>query len=238
MPLLDTTHSRILAGLTLAVCLAAGWSAGAEREPPRDKDDSEAAERDEILLGPVWLETMRAWDEWLNTQKIYDKQQVKKLKQQLAAKVERMSPRELEDLLDEMQAKLDILMGAEARDARRWLSETLSVASEQYAKKVRAGLPDVANISAVELQEDLDRFEERRAQTQQLRDAFQQSRQARVKVVQAELRQQHDDSQKALDRAAQSQSAGARGNHFVRSDLHNRKSVSDRQPFWLGIGFW
>jgi len=57
--------------------------------------------------------------------------------------------------------------------------------------------------------------------------------------VQAELRQQHEDNQRAMDHAAQSLNAGAQGNHFVPSTLHNRKSVSDRPiGFGIGWGFW
>jgi len=233
-----TSFSRFLAGVTLAACLAAGRSTAAEPEPASRKDDSAAAARDEILQSSEWRETMRDWEKWLAVQKIYDVQQVKKLKQQLAAKVKRMSAEELGDFLDDMEAKLQILMGAEARDARRWLTETLSVASDKYAKKVRAGLPDVANLSAGELQAELDRFENQRGQTRQSEAAFQRARQDRVKAVQAELRQQHEESERAMDRAAQSQNAVAQGNHFVPSTLHNRKSVTDQPIFGWGWGFW
>jgi hypothetical protein len=235
----NTKLSRLLTTLALAACLAAGWSTASEPKPARDPDDSATATRDEILQSPVWKETMRAWDKCLAIQKIYDVQQVKKLKQQLAEKIERMSAEELEDYLDDLEAKLQILMEAEARDARRWLNDTLSVASDKYAKKIREGLPDVANLSADELQAELDRFEYRRTQTQQSEAAIQQARKDRVRVVQAELRQQHDDEQRAMDRAAQDMNAGNQGNHFVPSTLHNRKSVADRPiGFGFGWGFW
>src|SRR5580704_72621 len=70
-----------LLGLTLALFLAAGWSAATEPKPPAgstDTDDSaEAAQRDEILQGPEWQEAMHAWDAWLAVQRIYNKDQVK-----------------------------------------------------------------------------------------------------------------------------------------------------------------
>jgi hypothetical protein len=128
-------------------------------------------------------------------------------------------------------------MGARARDAREWLADTLSVASEKYAKQVRSGLPDVANLSARELQTELDRFERRREQTREGVIASQEARLERVKSVQADLRRQHADSEKAMDRAAQSSANQRSGSNFVPSAIHDRKSFSDR-PNWVGFGFW
>ncbi|HEV3003798.1 MAG TPA: hypothetical protein VGX78_05025 [Pirellulales bacterium] len=231
--------TRILAWLTLAVCLAGGWSAASEPETTRDEEKSgDAAARDEILQSPEWNETMRAWNHWLAVQKIYDKQQVKKMKQQLDDKVKGLSADELADFHNDLRAKIHVLMSAEALDARHWLSETLAVASQKYAKKVRAGLPDVANLSAQELQDELDRFEERRSQTQQGEVALQQARRNRVKAVQTELRQQHDDSQKAMQRASRDLNAGS-GSNFVPSSIHDRQSFSDKnRPAWFFGGFW
>jgi hypothetical protein len=240
MPNGQHTLPRFLAGLIMAVCLAAGTSAS---EPPSSagedeapvQDDSIAVPRDEVLNSPAWQETKRAWDEWLFVQKRYDKQQVEKLKQQLMAKVQRMSPQELDEFMEELQARLHILMGDEARDARRWLADTLSVASEKYAKRVRSGIPNVANLSAAELRTELDQFEQRRGQTREASEGFRKSQQDRVKAVQADLRRQHDDSKAARERAAQGVS---RGGNFVPSSIHDRKSFSDR-PYWGGgIGWW
>jgi hypothetical protein len=228
--------------LTLVLCLAARWSAATEPEQPAgstDKDDSaDSAQRDEILQGEEWRETMRAWEAWLAVQRLYDEDQVEELKRQMAAKIERMSAPELEEFLDDFEAKLQILMSAEARDARRWLTETLSVASKKYAKKVRAELPDVANLSAAELKVELDAFESRRVQVRRSEAASQQARQDRTRAVQADLRRQQRDSEKARDRAAQNQSSGT-ANYFVPNRAQKR-SFSERPnavPFW-GFGFW
>jgi hypothetical protein len=168
-------------------------------------------------------------------QRRYDPKQVKKLKQQFKEKIQNMSPEELDEFRSDLDARLHILMGDEARDARRWLSDTLSVASDKYAKKVLADLPDVANLTSPELLSELDRFENRRAQTRQSVAATQQAQRDRTKSVQAQLREQRSASEKALDRAVQS--SAAQGSNFVPSALHNRKSFSDR-PNWVGVGFW
>jgi LPS O-antigen subunit length determinant protein (WzzB/FepE family) len=230
----------ISARLALAVCLVSGWSAASEPETPRDEETwDDAAARDEILRGREWMETMRAWNRWLALQKIYDTQQVKKMKRQFDDEVKGLSAKELAQFRDDLRAKVHVLMSAEALDARHWLSETLAVASEKYAKKIRAGLPDVANLSAQELQDQLDRFEERRSQTQQGEVAIQQARRNRVKAVQADLRQQHVDSQKAMRRAARDLNAGSRSGNSVPSSIHDRKSFSDQyDPFGFFGGFW
>ncbi|HEV3025224.1 MAG TPA: hypothetical protein VGX76_22290, partial [Pirellulales bacterium] len=92
--------------------------------------------------------------------------------------------------------------------------------------------------SAPELQDELDRFEERRSQTQQGEVALQQARRNRVKAVQTELRQQHDDSQKAMQRASRDLNAGS-GSNFVPSSIHDRTSFSEKnRPAWFFGGFW
>jgi hypothetical protein len=232
--------ARTLAGLTIALCLVGGWSAASDGESSQDEATADAAAaREEFLQSREWKDTLKAWNHWLAVQKIYDKQQVKKIKQQLDEQVKGLSAEELQEYHDELRAKLHVLLSAEALDARHWLADTLAVASEKYAKKIRAELPDVANLSADELQEALDRFEERRGQTQQGELAIQQARRNRVKSVQSELRQQHDDSQRAMQRASQDLAAGSGGSNFVPSSLHNRTSFSDRnRPGWFFGGFW
>lgn len=182
---------------------------------------------------------MRNWNDWLSIQKRYDKQQVKQLREQLDAKVQKLSAEELLEFQRELDAKLSVLMGQEARDARLWLAESLSAASESYGKKIRESQPDVANMSAAELRESLDEFELRRARTQEATASFQAAQRDRVRSVQAELRLQHEDSQKAMDRAASSQ-ANAQPGYFVPSYTHqHRRSYADRPafPFFWG-GFW
>jgi hypothetical protein len=224
----------------LAVCLTGAWSVASEPRVPGVGEESDAADaREEVLHSPDWKATLGAWNHWLAVQRIYDKQQVKKVKQQLDEKLKRLSAEELTQFRDDLHAKVHVLMSAEALDARHWLSETLAVASEKYANKVRAGLPDVANLSAQELQDQLNRFEERRIQSLQDGVALQKARRDRVKVVRADLRQQHDDSQKAMQRAALDLNAGSRSGNFVPSSIHDRRSFSDQYgPIGFFGGFW
>jgi len=96
-----------------------------------------------------------------------------------------------------VNAKLHILLSAEARDARKWLTDTLSVASDSYAKKVRAQLPDVANESPRKLQADLDAFEAREANVKQFNQGMQQARQLEVKSIEEDNRRQAEANAQA-----------------------------------------
>ncbi|HEV3025407.1 MAG TPA: hypothetical protein VGX76_23210 [Pirellulales bacterium] len=230
--------ASLAGGLALAACLAADWSFASPPAPTNAKnDDSAATRREQFLEGDEWEETMRSWDAWLDTQKLYDSGQVKRMKQALKEQVERSSLEELDKLQDELHEKLAILEGPEAASAGRWLSETLAVASEKYAKQVRTRMPDVVNLSPDELQAAFDKFTERLAQTVQGEAEILQARRDRLKVVQADLRQQHDDIERAMNSAGRNANAGG-GRRVAPSTLHNRQSFSQRNPRGWGIGFW
>jgi hypothetical protein len=203
---------------------------------PGDAASSGAAEHNEILNSESWRQTLLALDEWLSVQKIYEPKQAAQMRDQIVKRASQMSAEELSDFMAELQAKLKILLGAEARDARQWLNETLATASDKYAKKVRAELPDVAKMTPEQIQEELDKFERRRAQTRESRSAFERAEQARIKAVEADLKQQRQESEKALDRAA----ADARQGYY--SPTRQVRQYGSQQvnfyPFFWGAFRW
>ncbi|HVW37590.1 MAG TPA: hypothetical protein VHB99_09800 [Pirellulales bacterium] len=198
---------------------------------PGNTASNGAAERNEILNSEAWRQTMLALDEWLSVQKIYEPKQAAQMRDRIVKRASQMSADELSDFMAELQAKLKILLGAEARDARQWLNETLATASDKYAKKVRAGLPDVAKMTPEQIQEELDEFERRRAQTRESRSAFERAEQARIKAVEADLKQQREASEKALDRAA----ASARQGYY--SPSRQVRQYQSQQPPYFPF-FW
>lgn len=219
-------------------------SAPADNPPPAKPAPPTVAEAtpDVVFQSESWRQTMRTWNEWLSIQKRYDREQVKRLKEQLAVKVKSLSYHELVDFQEDLHAKLEILMGEEAREARLWLAETLSTASKSYGEKLRADFPDVANMSAAEVRESLAEFEVRRARRKETSAAYQAAQRERIKAVQAQLRQQHDDAQRTMDRDALSL-ALAQQSYFVPAYRGgHRFSYADRPvfplPLFIGIGFW
>lgn len=219
----------LLAASIFAFCIGTTDSAAAA---PGDTASNGAAERNEILKSDAWRQTMDALDEWLSVQKIYEPKRAAQLREQIQQRASQMSAEQLSDFMAQLQAKLKILLGAEARDARQWLNDTLATASDKYAKKIRAGLPDVANMTPGQIQEELDEFERRRAQTRESRSAFERAEQARIKGVEADLQQQRESSEKALDRAA----ADSRQGYF--SPPRQARQYHSEQPPYFPFFFW
>ena len=124
---------------------------------------AQATDREQILQSAEWRQTMRDLDEWSSVQKIYDKDQLAQLQQELKKTIAEMPAEQLSDLLGDLQRKVMVLNSNEARHARKWLDQTLAVATPAYAAKIRAELPDVARLTAAQLQEQLDRWEDQQA---------------------------------------------------------------------------
>jgi hypothetical protein len=137
-----------------------------------------------------WRTIMHEFDEWASVQQIYDSTQVARYRQQLVQRESTLRGAQRQDFLDDLSAKLKILSSAEARKAREWLAENLAVASDSYAKKIKSQLPDVARLTASQLQEQLDEFQDRRAQTQAGNAEFSRFREQQVANIQAERRRQ------------------------------------------------
>lgn len=218
----------------LALTLSSGLGDVVAAEPNRSETD-EASQRDEILNSEAWRQTMQALDEWLSVQKIYDPKRAAQFRDQIERRASQMSPDELSDFIAQLDAKLKILLGAEARDARQWLDATLATASDKYAKQIRAKLPDVAKLTPEQLQEELDEFERKRAQTRESSAAYKRAEQARIKAVEADLKQQREQSEKALDRAAAS---ARQGYYSPPRQVRQYQSNYGYYPFFFGAFRW
>lgn len=195
---LDTRSARSLADESPAEQIA---------EQPKSSPN----QGNDILQTDAWRTIMHDFDEWASVQQIYDPEQIAKYRDQLIQKASSLKGNELQDFLDDLSAKLKILASEEARKARQWLAETLAVASDSYAKKVKAGLPDVSNLTASQLQEQLDEFQGRRAQTQASAAEFKRAREQQVASFQAERRRQEAAVAQADARA---QSARAQSDSY------------------------
>ncbi len=83
--------------------------------------------REQILESPRWRQVQQEFDKWLSLQVVNTPQQVQQLKAQLNAEIKKMSPEELEKLLNQWDAKLKVLLSPDAAEAREWLGQYLSV---------------------------------------------------------------------------------------------------------------
>jgi hypothetical protein len=149
-----------------------------------------------------WQQTLHTFDEWAAIQKRYDAKQIAAMRQKIADYAASLAPSEGGKLRAEINAKLRILLSTEANAARQWLAETLAVASDSYAQKIEAGLPDVVSSSPQQLAESLRAFEARETNLQQVREGMKDTQQVAIKAL-------DDANRRQVEAAAQARAAAS-----------------------------
>lgn len=196
-PSLKTLRARIGSGL---LCLFIGATACAADPPAKqpakpDAKQEEAgsagdlARKAEIMSGPRWRRAIFELGEWLSNQQIYTPQEVNRIKADFNRRVAGMSSYELEYLLDDLDAKFKVMETPEARDAKAWLGQYLAVMSDQRRAEALRDIPDVVTMSASQLQQEINRIEQKRVSLQQRQQAFDQTRDMRVQLAEDNRRQ-------------------------------------------------
>jgi hypothetical protein len=137
--------------------------------------DSQEAARRQILESDRWRRTFRKFEEWVSVQQVYTEEQLAAVRAELTGRIATMSPRELEVFLKDMEHRLAVLTSPEAEDARHWLSQFLAVARNPEAQLGRSR-PDVLNMTAGQIRQELLWLQQHRAARQQSQAAFQQGR--------------------------------------------------------------
>ena len=132
------------------------------------------------MNSPRWRRAIFELGEWLSSQAIYTPAQVRNIKADFNRKVEKMSANDLEYLLDDLDAKFKVLDTPEARDARAWVAQYLSVMSDQKRAETLRDVPNVVTMSASQLQQEIAKIERTRSSLQQQQAAFDASRQQLV----------------------------------------------------------
>jgi hypothetical protein len=147
---------------------------------PEAADQGDIARKAEIMASERWRRAIFELGEWLSAQQIYTPDEVRRIKSNFNRRVAAMSSYELDYLLDDLDAKFKILDTPEAREARNWVGQYLSVMSDQKRAEVLRDVPDVVTMSSGQLQQEIQRIEQRRAALQQQQAAFDQGRQQLV----------------------------------------------------------
>ena len=212
-------------------------------EPARKSEDnrSEESERRTILNSDAWNRTVEGLDEWFSAQPIYDPKQIAQVREQLADRANKMSPGDLEAFQHDLDAKLAMALGPEGRNILNWVMANLAAAAPAYREQLGLEYPDLLKLTAAQFRERLDLLERKRSATQNQSAAFEQARQARIASLQAEQRQQYDERQRALDRAAASRDSSAYNSPYHPGGARKYHSEYIRAPFYgwgWGFGFW
>jgi hypothetical protein len=161
-----------LIGLLLLGGLAAGPAGGADppAPPKRAEPGDEAARKSEILASERWRRAMFEFNAWLDVQPVYTPEQVRRIRRELADRVVGMSSFEVEYLLETMDAKLAVLEGPAARDARGWLGQYLAVMSDAKRAAVLEDVPNILDMTAAELAAAVKQVDAKRAEVERRRD--------------------------------------------------------------------
>ncbi|MGD9721084.1 MAG: hypothetical protein AB7O59_03400 [Pirellulales bacterium] len=136
----------------------------------------DAARKSEILSSQRWRRAMFELNEWLGSQRIYTPEQVARIKADFSAKVKRLSAEELGFMLDDMDAKFKVLETPQAQDARAWVAQYLSILSDKKRAEVVGKMPNLATMTAPQLEQQIAAIEGRRAAAQQQQAQVQQLR--------------------------------------------------------------
>lgn len=195
-----------------------------------DRDDDDLDRKVEIMNSPRWRRAIFELGEWLSSQAIYTPAQVRNIKADFNRKVEKMSANDLEYLLDDLDAKFKVLDTPEARDARAWVAQYLSVMSDQKRAETLRDVPNVVTMSASQLEQEIAKIERTRSSLQQQHAAFDASRQQLVQRA-ADARQQTA----AAAAAAMRQGAGASYSPYRSGGGGGKPPFSDVQGSGMTI---
>jgi hypothetical protein len=157
---------------------------GSDAKAADANPENDLARKAEIMSGPRWRRAVFELGEWLSSQQIYTPQEVNRIKADFNRRVAGMSSYELEYLLDDLDAKFKVLETPEARDAKAWLGQYLSVMSDQRRAEALRDVPDVVTMTASQLQQEINRIEQKRVSLAQRQQAFDESRNMLVQQAQ------------------------------------------------------
>jgi hypothetical protein len=205
----------------------------AAAKPPAAADEGDLARKADIMNSQRWRRAIFELGEWLSSQEIYTPQDVRNIKADFNRRVAGMSSYELEYLLEDLDAKFKILETPEAKDARQWVGQYLSVMSDQKRAEVLKDVPDVVKMSASQLQQEITKIEQKRSSLQVQQQAFDSSRQQLVDRAQA-ARQATAAASTAA--AARMQSGGGVSYSPYRNQGGGKPPFSDTHSSGMTVG--
>lgn len=152
--------------VALATCTVEGPRAGAA-DAAAASDECDLSRKVDIMRSPRWQQAIAELREWLDTQTIHPPAEVRRIKVRFNERVAAMSSYEIEYLLDSIAQKMELLGTPQARDAKAWLGEYLAAMSDaRRAHELRA-VPNLLDMNAAELQQEIQRIDRKRGALQQ-----------------------------------------------------------------------
>lgn len=200
-------------------------------QPPSTDD---AARKASLMAGERWRRATFEFDQWLARQPVYTPAQVRKIRADLATRIETMSSFELEYLLDTLEGKLAVLESPAAEDAREWLGRYLAVMADRKRQEVLGEVPNVLDMSASELEAAVRRVEAKRTAVEQQRRRSLETRDTTAALVEASRQEQEARAALAASRSAPEIYSPYRGTSGVDPPF----AGSYESPTVVGVGPW
>lgn len=195
--------------------------------------DTEAAKKEQILASERWKKVVQQFDQWLAVQVVYSPQQAAQIKEKLAAQVQSMSAAELESFLNQWDAKLKVLLGKDAGEARAWLAANLQVMADGYRKQFlkQLGISDVSTMTAAQIEDAIERMRSERLALVQQREVFDYSRQQQVRIAQ--------DMEAASNAARRDAGQGQAAQYGTFTSPYSpRQNIIEPRPPILPVLWW
>ncbi len=217
---------------------------GQAADPPAattEQDDAQEsmAAKAEILQSSRWRRAIFELGEWLSVQKIYPPREVQRIKADFNTKVMKMSPQELEYLLDDLEAKFKIIDAPEAQEARAWMGQYLSAMTDRKRADVLKDVPNVVDMTAAQLSQEIQKIERTRQNLKDRQAAFDSSRKVLADVAAANRKATADASLAATSKMNSSASyspyrsnSGGSGGSPPFSNARVGSGLS------IGVGTW
>ncbi len=188
---------RLVLGVAV---LAVQCSLTQAQSPSATTADLQAAARQKVLDSDQWRQTQRRLNEWFSVQQLYTPEEVAEMREQLAKKISGMSSKELEDLMKDLDKRLTVLTSPEAEEARLWFARHLAVVANPEAVR-QSKRPDVANMTASQIRQELQMFQEQRNARLQAQADFEHMRRQQAQLAQS-ARDIRSMNQQAPNRSA------------------------------------
>ncbi len=231
-------------GLTLAIALsmfgclsplACGQDSRKAGGAANSAADADAAARRKIVDSDRWKQMRSAFEQWLSVQQIYTIDEVAAMRAELNDRARAMSPQELEGLLSEMEHRLAVLTSPEADDARAWISQFLATQAKHSDEELRELRPDVMNMTAGQIRNELHQFQQRRLAAQQSQAAFDRGR-----ALQVQSAKSVQDGRQNANQQSQDMRSRAAANAQTRREPPPRReqTIIVNQPPIYSVGPW
>jgi hypothetical protein len=208
---------------------------------PQSVAVSDAVRKAEILDSECWHRAMFELNEWFGSQTIYTPEEVAKLRSDFTDRVDKMSVKELQDVISDMEAKFRILDTPEVQEVRAWFGQYMSVLAHRRREEVLREIPNFATMTPAQLNQEIMKIQRQMQHMRSSRAAFDRNREAQVEArLQANSETQTVTQNRNRQRSAYRSPyrPQSKERRFDNAQIGPRKNINV-DPFggiWMNLG--